>query len=109
MDYISPPVGHEISAVFHDVPKEIIKNNKLLKELMKQSLKKDNFNILKQNHYNFKPQGYTGMFLLSESHASMHTYPEHGSIYFQIYSCRGEKDGLNTFEFLKKSLNAKKV
>jgi S-adenosylmethionine decarboxylase len=109
MIYESPPVGHEISAVFHGVSEEIINDSGLLKKIVSQALKEDNFGILRENHHDFEPQGYTGMWLLSESHAAMHTYPEHKSIYFQIYSCRGERDGINTFEYLKKMLNAESV
>lgn len=35
--------------------------------------------------------GFTGVFLLSESHASVHTYPEHGYAAIDLFSC-GERD-----------------
>ena len=35
--------------------------------------------------------GFTGVFLLSESHASVHTYPEHGYAAVDLFSC-GERD-----------------
>ncbi|MCS7043318.1 MAG: S-adenosylmethionine decarboxylase [Bryobacteraceae bacterium] len=32
--------------------------------------------------------GITGMVLLSESHLAVHTYPEHGFLALNLYSCR---------------------
>jgi S-adenosylmethionine decarboxylase len=32
--------------------------------------------------------GVTGLYLLTESHLSVHTYPEHGIATFNLYCCR---------------------
>jgi S-adenosylmethionine decarboxylase len=34
------------------------------------------------------PGGVTGLILLSESHLSCHTYPEHGQATFNLHCCR---------------------
>lgn len=36
-------------------------------------------------YHNFMPSGYTGVVCLSESHLSIHTWPEHGKINIDIY------------------------
>jgi S-adenosylmethionine decarboxylase len=36
-------------------------------------------------YHNFSPSGYTGVVCLSESHLSIHTWPEHGRINIDIY------------------------
>jgi len=71
-----------------------IKNNKLLNnaELLKNLLKniciKYNFEILEELSYSFTPEGCTILLLLSESHISIHTFPEKNHISFDIYTCR---------------------
>tara|TARA_Y100000389_G_C17470276_1_gene529853 strand:+ start:1705 stop:1956 length:252 start_codon:yes stop_codon:yes gene_type:complete len=35
-----------------------------------------------------KPGGISGLVLLCESHASIHTYPETGKMYADIFSCK---------------------
>jgi len=35
----------------------------------------------------FEPQGLTIVLLLEESHLSIHTYPEHGFVAFDCYTC----------------------
>ncbi|MEK6940398.1 MAG: adenosylmethionine decarboxylase [Nanoarchaeota archaeon] len=109
MEYESSPVGNEISCVMHGVPKKILLDNNFLEKSLLYALKIDKFTILKVFRHQFKPQGLTILVLLSESHAAIHTYPEHDSLYFSIYTCRGEFDGKNVFENLKKSFRTASV
>jgi S-adenosylmethionine decarboxylase len=36
--------------------------------------------------YQFEPKGYTYAFVLSESHFTIHTYPEYGSCFIDIFN-----------------------
>ncbi|HEX2607988.1 MAG TPA: S-adenosylmethionine decarboxylase [Flavisolibacter sp.] len=36
-------------------------------------------------YHNFSPSGFTGVVCLSESHLSIHTWPEHGRVNIDIY------------------------
>jgi len=65
---------------------------------------KDNFKILDKISHRFQPQGYTFVVLLAESHAAIHTFPEHNSLFFYLYSCRKPDDGKKTVEYLKQIL-----
>ncbi len=107
--YRSPSLGNEISCVLHGVNQEIINNSAELENALLGALKKDQFTILGKASHNFKPNGFTLMVLLAESHVSIHTYPEHNSIYFGLYSCRGEEDGMQTYEIFKQKVNPQSV
>jgi S-adenosylmethionine/arginine decarboxylase-like enzyme len=64
-------------------------NNKLdLKLLCKNICVNNNFNILGEIDYDFYPQGCSFLFLLSESHLSVHTFPEKNHLAFDLYTCR---------------------
>ena len=43
--------------------------------------------ILNTVSHKFSPQGVTALCLLSESHVSIHTYPEIGKCFADIYCC----------------------
>jgi S-adenosylmethionine decarboxylase len=45
------------------------------------------FCIISQVEKRFDPHGYTCLFLLSESHFAIHTFPEHGCSYIELSSC----------------------
>ncbi|MBU6310756.1 S-adenosylmethionine decarboxylase [Patescibacteria group bacterium] len=102
--YQSPATGNEISAVFHGVPPEVLNNIELIDATLHEGLKIDNFTVLGSLPHRFTPLGYTTLVLLAESHAAIHTYPEHNSIYFSLYSCRGEEDGSGAFEHFRASI-----
>ena len=109
MKFVASTIGHEISAVLHGVDKKLINDSNFLKSIIIDGLKKDNFKILKEVDYKFSPQGYTLTVLLSESHVAIHTYPEHGSVYFGLYSCKAKDHGKKTYEYFIKNLKPKDV
>ncbi|HSX38072.1 MAG TPA: adenosylmethionine decarboxylase [Chlamydiales bacterium] len=43
--------------------------------------------VLDRCSYVFPPHGITIVYLLSESHASLHTYPEFGSCFVDLFTC----------------------
>jgi S-adenosylmethionine decarboxylase len=75
-----------------------IKNNSLLNNMeqlntmLKQICIDNEFQILNEVQYKFEPIGCSILFLLSESHLSIHTFPEKNHMSFDIYTCRQYKD-----------------
>jgi S-adenosylmethionine decarboxylase len=71
-----------------------IKNDKLLGDLegIKQVLnticENENYAILGVLEHRFEPQGLSIVYMLSESHISIHTFPERQYIALDIYTCR---------------------
>lgn len=43
--------------------------------------------LLNLNVHSFSPQGVTGLAVLAESHLSVHTWPEHGYIAADVFTC----------------------
>jgi len=79
---------HMICDIFDIRNTKLLNNKESLKEILKNICIKYNFEILKEVDYSFTPQGCTILFLLSESHISIHTFPERKHISFDIYTCR---------------------
>lgn len=52
--------------------------------------------------------GFTGVFLLSESHAAVHTYPEHGYLALDVFGC-GPQDPADVARNLARRLGAQSV
>ena len=48
--------------------------------------------------HRFEPQGLTGIVLLSESHISIHTWPERGEAAVDVFTCGG-RDSRKIAEF----------
>ena len=109
MYYKSPTIGNEISCVMHGIDHKKLEDTKKLEEKLLSALSEDKFDILGEVSHEFTPQGYTIAVLLAESHVAVHTYPEYNSLYFNLYSCRGDHDGEKTYELVKKYLKPKFV
>ena len=56
----------------------------------------------------FKPQGYTCLALLAESHMSFHTFPERGVVSFDFFTC-GKISPRVALNILKKEIDHKRI
>ncbi len=56
------------------------------------------FNVLQEVRQQFTPSGLTMIFILSESHVSLHTYPEERYASLDVYICT---DLVNLTSFLE--------
>lgn len=54
---------------------------------IKGLLVKAGFGIVGFSEHYYKPQGYSCIYLLSESHLAIHTYPEENCTSIQLSSC----------------------
>ena len=62
-------------------------NNETVHNAIQEACSKSKVTILKKIDHKFEPQGYTALFLLAESHASVHTWPELGYALVDYFSC----------------------
>lgn len=61
-------------------------------ELLEDICNKFEFTILTKTQHKFEPQGLTILYMLSESHISIHTFPEQHYLALDIYTCRDYED-----------------
>jgi len=62
-------------------------NSNILYDFFMQKLNDAGFGVENVIEKHFKPQGYTALFLLSESHFAIHTFPEENKTYIELSSC----------------------
>jgi S-adenosylmethionine decarboxylase len=90
--------------------KELLNSLRHLKDMCKTICKVHDFSILQECDHSFTPIGCTFLFLLSESHLSVHTFPEKNYIAFDLYTCREYEDNYiytNIYYYLIEQLKAK--
>ena len=88
---------------------DLLNNINELNNLLKDICEKYDFQILNEVQYKFEPIGCSILFLLSESHISIHTFPERNHMSFDMYTCRqynNDTDYDNIFNYLINKLNA---
>ena len=62
-------------------------NPEILFDYFMQKLNDSGFCVENVIEKHFEPQGYTALFLLSESHLAIHTFPEEKQTYIELSSC----------------------
>ena len=62
-----------------------------LHRLLREACEACGAEVLDCRSHHFDPQGVTAVAILAESHASIHTYPEHGVWMADIFTC-GDPD-----------------
>ena len=70
--------------------------------------KKAKVTVLEMSKYKFKPQGFTLVALLAESHISFHTFPENGIISFDFFTC-GKVSPSIAIDIIKKEIEHKRI
>ena len=79
-----------------------------MERIMKEAAKISGATVLSSKMHEFGVGcGVTGVVVLSESHISVHTWPEKGYAAFDIFMC-GKCDPSYAMKHIVKSLNAKK-
>jgi len=69
------------------VPQSILSNHSLLIELLTTACLEAGETPVSQHSHQFQPDGFSIVLVLAESHASMHTYPEHGVVLVNVFTC----------------------
>lgn len=79
-----------------------------LNGLLDEIVSRTNLTVLNKFSHKFEPQGVTSAYVLSESHLTVHTFPEvnEGSAAFCIYTCGDFSDFSMVQELIVDSLEA---
>jgi S-adenosylmethionine decarboxylase len=86
-----------------------INDIEFLKEHMYKAAEKSGANVLAMEYEAFKPCGATILILLSESHLSIHTYPEKGFAAIDGYTCGVNVDPEVAITYLLSILEPQKI
>jgi S-adenosylmethionine decarboxylase len=65
----------------------LLNDEQFLIDLLENAAIASGASVLKTVSHKFDPQGITAICLLSESHISIHTWPEEGKAALDVYTC----------------------
>ncbi len=79
--------GIHILGELYDINREKLNSLDILENTLSLGIKRANLTSHGTLVKKFIPEGITIIALLSESHISFHTYPEHNCLFFDIFTC----------------------
>lgn len=94
-------VGVHLIANVYNVSPTLLEKMEIGVPLLERIIAELQLNVVSKTGYQFQPMGYTYAFVLSESHFTIHTYPEYGSCFIDIFCCNRNFDSVKAVELLK--------
>jgi len=76
---------------------------------MKQAALEANATIIQSCFHQFSPYGVSGVVVISESHLTIHTWPEYGYAAVDVFTCGDESDPWIALECLRQAFGATHV
>ena len=81
-------IGRHLLADFYGVAPERLRDGALLTRCLVEGAARARLTpVAPPALHRFEGGGWTGVVLLSESHIAFHTYPEHGYVAVDVFSC----------------------
>jgi S-adenosylmethionine decarboxylase len=102
-------MGIHLIAEIRGVEPEKISKVEEIRPLLDRSIYKSGLHVISSAFHQFQPHGVSGFYLLTESHLSIHTWPEHGYVALDIFTCGNEDPAFKAFESILKELKPKNV
>jgi len=100
-------VGRHIIADLYGVKESKIAKKQDLEKIVEEAIAISGIKKIKSFYKQFKPHGVTGVVLISESHISIHTWPELGLVNLDIFTCGDLKKVESAFKVFIKRLEPK--
>ncbi|MEF2968003.1 adenosylmethionine decarboxylase [Paenibacillus sp. M1] len=100
--------GRHVAVDTWGVDFEVLNNAELLQAHLVEAAESCGATVLSMQSRQFEPQGATVLVLLSESHLSIHTYPERGFAAIDCYTCGEMVDPQLAIDYLVTVLKPEK-
>src|SRR6185437_686366 len=101
--------GRHVAVDTWGVDFDLLNNAEFLQAQMVEAAEASGATVLSVQGKQFEPQGATVLVLLSESHLSIHTYPEKGFAAIDCYTCGETVDPQVAIDYLVSVLKPGKV
>lgn len=100
--------GHHLIVDFHGCPREVLTDAAYLEQALRDAAEKAKTTIIAVRFHCRSPEGVSGVIVISESHLSIHTWPEQGYAAVDFYTC-GDGDPWAAFEVLREALRSSRA
>ncbi|WLV24406.1 adenosylmethionine decarboxylase [Aciduricibacillus chroicocephali] len=102
-------LGRHVLIEYYGCPSEIIEQNALIEQFMKEAAEYSGATIVESVFHHFNPYGVSGAVIIAESHLTIHTWPEYGFASVDVYTCGDSVSPWKAADYLSEKLQAKKT
>ena len=101
--------SRHILAEFYGCPRHLLNDVKTIEVAMTGAALSAGAEIREVAFHKFAPQGVSGVVIISESHLSVHTWPELGYAAVDVFTCGTRVDPKDACHYLEENLEAAEV
>ncbi|MGC8977200.1 MAG: adenosylmethionine decarboxylase [Candidatus Ratteibacteria bacterium] len=106
--YTIPPKSSHIILDLYECDSSILNSPEKIKEILTKAVNEAKATLLDLKIHKFSPFGVSGFAMISESHISIHTWPEAKYAGVDIYTCGKKTSPDKAAKFIIKKLKSKK-
>ena len=92
-----------------DCNAKILNSKEKVSYILRRSAEIAKANIVGDFFHQFNPHGISGILVISESHFSIHTWPEYNYAAVDLFTCGDSLNTKGAIDFLKQSFQAQKT
>lgn len=101
-------LGRHILVEYYNCDENILNDHKLIEKLMVTAAKEAKATVVESVFHMFNPYGVSGAVVISESHLTIHTWPEFGYASVDLFTCGDSVNPWDAFDYLETMLKAEK-
>lgn len=102
-------LGRHILLELHGCDAGALNDVEALEKSFVTAAQESNATVLRTAFHKFNPHGVSGVVIISESHLTVHTWPEYEYAAVDIFSCGDKMDVEKAMEFLTQKLASRWV
>ena len=99
-------LGHHVLVEMYRCDEKTLNDPKYLQEVLCQAARLAGATIVSQTFHQFNPHGVSGVVIISESHLTIHTWPEYGYASLDLYTCGNKTDSRKAFNYIRSKIGA---
>ena len=93
-------LGRHILAEYYSCDTSALDNTTFLENCMKDAVVASGATIIDTKFHQFSPYGVSGVIVISESHMTIHTWPEYGYAAIDFFTCGDQVDPWKAFDHM---------
>jgi S-adenosylmethionine decarboxylase len=101
-------LGRHILVEYYNCDESVLNDHQTIERIMVRAAKKAKATVVESVFHLFNPYGVSGAVVISESHLTIHTWPEYGYASVDLFTCGDKVDPWVAFDYLLEELKAKK-
>ena len=102
-------LGYHLILELEGCPETVLDDRNAVRRVMTEAVEASGATMIQPFFHQFAPQGVSGVVIISESHFSIHTWPEYGYAAVDIFTCGDQIDMDVAANTLRRGLQAQAV